>query len=447
MQFKNGLFNFILLCILFINLNHDGLAFAQDSLTLEEALHLARQNNLQIKKQRMDQAVAQLERKVQKANRLPAMEVSLSSSYFSKVNEIDLSQTIGIPGRRVALGGHDRTEFLLALRQPIFTGSRLQSQVALAENSLLAEEAKFEVLTNEVYHQIYLLFYKAQNLWNQKKILQTSLKRLNVQLENVRNLYEAAQAMAFDTLQVYNQILAMGIEQQNNALQMKLSNLQMAHLLDLPSVRPIAESELERPLDKLAALPQLRQEAMEKRAELKTLGLARQNALIQKKLARSTFYPTIFGQVNLHYAKPGLDPVTNDWMNYYSLGVNLQWNLWRWQGDQRKVEQAQLIHNRLQLEERELQNRISLQVEESYEKLQFSRQQWQLAEELQAQQEERFRIISAQHQNDVASTNELISAEADLTRSELQTQQALINYYLNLASLKYALGTLVEFDK
>lgn len=411
-------------------------------LDLAEALHLAKENNLQLQKQSADERIARLEEWVQKANRLPSLDLSATSTYLSEVNQIDISQTIGVPGRTIELGGHDRSELTLGIRQPIFTGFRIQSLIDLAKNTTLSEEAKFEVIANEIYYQIHALFYQAQSLYKQRAVLDASLKRLNVQLENVRNLFEAAQVMAFDTLQVYNQTLALQIEKQENALNTRVVTLQMSRLLDLTPVRPIANVAIQPPDSQPPSLDSLRQTAFSSRPEFEAVRLGQRSARLQQNLARSSYFPTILGQANYHYAKPGLDPVTNEWMDYFSVGVNLQWNLWRWQGDRRKVEEFEVLHNRFELEERELRLKIRTEVEESFEKVQVSRQQWQLSEDLRAQQAERYRIVAVQHKNGIASTNDLITAEADLTSAELQAKQALIRYYLNLADLKRAIGTI-----
>ncbi|MFQ6114198.1 MAG: TolC family protein [bacterium] len=419
--------------------------FSQAPLDLQEALQLAEQNNLKLKQQEASERAARLEELVRKTQRLPSLDFSLTSSYLSEINEIDISQAVPFaPAARVQLGGHDRSELILGVRQPVFTGFRIQSQLELARNATLTEQSKVDGLANEIYHQVHLVFYKAQSLYNQRRILEASLKRLNIQLEHVRNLYNAAQVMAFDTLQVYNQALSVEIELRKNRLAIKLTNLQMARLLDLEEVRPIADKQLDRPSGDDIDLSRLKAEAFQKRAQLKTVRLAQRGMLIQQKLARSNYYPNVFASANFHYAKPGLDPVANNWMDYFSVGINIQWNLWRWQGDQKRVEEFQVMYNQLTLEERELLRAIDYEVEESFENLNFSLREMQLAEELQAQQAERYRIISVQHQNGIASTNELITAETDLTRAELQTQQALIKYYIYWADLKKAVGIIHE---
>ena len=293
--------------------------FPQVPLDLKDALRLARQNNLKLQQQQESRRIAILEERVQKANLLPTLNLSFSADYLSDINEIDLSQTIGMMDRRVELGGHDRSEVRLSVQQPIFTGFRLQSQVDLAKDARLNEQVKFDILSNEIYHRVYLIFYQFQSLSKQERTLGESLKRLDVQLENVLNLFNAAQVMAFDTLQVYNQALAVRIELQDVLLAKRLTTLQIARILDLERVRPIVEIELQPPSSNnelILDLAHLKSQALEKRPELNSLRLAKNGAKIQQKFYRSNYFPSVFAHANFHYAKPGLDPVNNNWMDY-----------------------------------------------------------------------------------------------------------------------------------
>ncbi len=415
---------------------------AQQPLSLDEALQLALKNSLQIQKQLKDLEATELNAGIQKGERLPVINLSVSSNYFSEINEIDLSQTIGVPGRSVALGGHDRSELILGIQQPLFTGFRLQSQVNLANTQIKNQQVQLQKIKNDLLLKVHLLFYQAQNLYKQKRILEASLKRLKVQMEKVRNFYLAAQAMAFDTLQVYNQILAIQIEQEKNAHNIRLLNLKMARLLNLEQIRPVAEAELPPPDADEISLEKLKKQARELRPEFQQIHLMQKSTEIQQRIARSTFYPNIMAFANFHYAKPGLDPVANSWMTYFTTGISLQWNLWRGGNDRRKIENLIIQNEKLHLEEEDLKRLIDTEVEESFENLQISLKNYHLSLELKNQQAERYRIVSNQYENGLASTLDLVTAELDLTRAELQTQQALSNYYMNLAKLKKAAGIL-----
>ncbi len=417
-------------------------AQAQQPLTLDEALQFVKLNNLQLLQQQDNQRLADLETKIMHARRLPALDLSFNSVYLSEVNEIDIGKVVPLVEQKLSLGGHDRLELQAGIKQPVFTGFKLKSAENLAKKAALGEQAKLAVATNEIYHKVYILYYSAQSLANQKAILAASSKRLRNQLETARNLFEAAQVMAFDTLQVYNQILVLRIEEARLQRAQKLLGLQVARLLDLPKTRPFAVEKPAVPTPLGKSLAELKVAALQIRPELEGVRLAQRINLLQQKMARADFFPAFFAQGTFHYAKPGLDPVNNRWMHYFSIGLNAQWNLWRWQADVNKVEQLKVQANSLTLQQRELVRSIEYEVSESFENLTFSRRQLQLAEELQAQQQERYRIVSIQHQNGVAATNELITAETDLTRAQLQKHQALVQYHIYLADLRRATGSI-----
>ncbi len=419
-------------------------SLAQTPLDLPEALRLAKANNLRIQQQQESQKIARMEELAAKAGLRPTLDFVAASEYLSKVNEIDLSETIGVAGRRIQLGGHERAELRLRVQQPLFTGFRLRSIADLARTARLNEAEKLALLENEIYHHVHLIFYRFQSLANQTNILNASLGRLRLQLTNARNLFEAAQAMAFDTLQVYNQILAVEIELQDAQLATRLARLQMAHLLNLRQARPLAEIDLARPEENPPDIAHLKADAYLNRPELSSVRFAQKSAALRQKLARSNYYPSAFLHANYQYSKPGLDPVANAWMGYFSVGVNLQWNLWRWQADRRRIEAQAIEFDRLTLREKEVLRAIEYEIEEGFEKLQFSLQQVTLAEQLESQENERYRILVVQHQAGVAPTNDLIKAEADLTSAALKTRQALIQYYVFLADLRKAAGTIHE---
>ncbi len=419
---------------------------SQAPLTLSEALRLAQERSLKLQQQRATQAAAQLRTEASKTARLPSVGVSGFSFYLSQVPQINFGAVGPVPGPAVRLGGHIWSNYTLSLQQPIFTGFRIQSQIQLAETAELSEAARLRLHTNEVSHQVTLLFYQAQNRRTNLEILETSVRRLDLQLQNVRNLFEAAQVMAFDTLQVYNQKLAVHIQLENAALEHRLALLQLARLLDLPEVRPVAALRLEKPDRPGYALEQLQRQALENRPELESVRLGLAAAEIRTKLARATYYPNISIAANYHVARPGLDPVANQWMDFFSVVLNVDWNLWRWGGDRKQVEAAQADRNRLSLQERELLRTIEYQVSESYQRLMVSFDEIEMAEQLVRQETERYDLVALQHEQGVASTNDLIAAETDLRKSELQFELALLKYYVNEANLRFAVGNMGALD-
>ncbi len=422
-----------------------GRAASQTPLTLDEALRLSQQNNLQIKKQQQKNKIAELDLAGKRGALFPSLDVSATASYTDEIAAFDIPFTLpGIGQPRIELGGHDRTDLAIAVRQPLFSGFRLRTQVAISQTALETEETRLAALNQQTAFQVGLLFYQMQNLKKERRIQEASLNRLAVQLEQTHNLYRAAQVMAYDTLQVFNQALQIKIQTDQNQRDQRLAELQMARLLDLPATRPIAEIELPRP-----SVPNFSQDsvvaaAVGNRPEIRAAQLSQRAAQLSRKLAISTYFPDIGAEAKYHYAKPGLNQVADEWMDYTTVGISLQWNLWRWGQDRQRARQAEVEYDRLALEEHDLRRSIELEVEKSLENIRFAAKQIELAERLFAQQEERYRIVVTQQREGVAATNEVVVAEADLTQAELQLQRALIQYHVSEMELKLATGSILQ---
>ena len=416
---------------------------AQTPLALEEALRLARQNNLQLRRQEQKQRQAELEVAIKNGQLLPAVDLSATAVYASELAQFDFPFVL--PGGQqphVELHLIDRKELSIGVRQPIFTGWRLNTQVALAKTAQATEQTRLSLLQQQTAYQVYLLFYQAENLKKENQIQQTSLERLAAQLEQVRQLFRNAQALAYDTLQVFNQTLQIGIQMEQNRRDLRLLNLQMARLLDLPESRPLADLALPALPAAVLQPDSIKQVARQLRPELRGVSLAQQAAQLNRKLARGNYFPEIGAEARYYYAKPGVNPFANEWMDYATLGMNLQWNLWRWNQDRHRMQTAEVEFDRLLLEEQELLREIDYEIEKSWENMQLAAQQSRLAERLLAQQQERYRIIVTQQREGLATTNDVIVAEADLTQAESQVQRTLIQYYLAQTEMQLAAGVL-----
>ena len=418
------------------------IAVAQTPITLPEALKLAQQQNLQLQKQQQAELLARLELSIRKAQRLPSLDLSATSVYTSEIAKFDIPLAI-TGGRQVQieLGDHQRSDLALALRQPLFTGARLQTQVRLAQNALLSEEIRQEILQQTIAHQVRTLFYRAQLLVRERQAQQASLARVQSALGQARALMLNAQAMAFDTLKIYTQQLQIKIEVEKVAKDQRLLAIHMARLLDLQEARPIAEQTLQQPPEAIPALDSLQHAAMRQRPELRAIQAAQHAARLQIKLARSAYFPTLQAEASYNLGKPGLNQVANEWMDYFAGGVRLQWNLWRGKQDQHRAEQAEITGNRLALEERDLRQQIRVDVAQAWENLNYVTEQFDLANQLLLQQRERYRIANIQYGNGLATTQDLTDAETELTQAELLRERIFVQYFLARTDLMLATGT------
>lgn len=419
-------------------------AFAQTSITLEEALELVHQRNLQLRLQALQQKSAGLDQAISRAQRLPSVQVQTQVQLTDEVARFDLPVQV-TQGRlvQIELGGHERVEAAIVVKQPLFTGFRLQTQAEIAEVVVAGEAVELERLRQVLRGQVYQLFFTWQRLSLEQRVQAASKRRLESQLALLRNLYGSGQALAVDTMRVFNQTLLVDLQQAELEKRKRLVALQLTRLLDLQRPRPLAERQVPATPGRILSLDSLKALALQQRPEVQRLQLEIRRATLQQKLARAAFYPIIQAEAGYVYSKPGLNQVANEWMDFFRAGISLQWNLWRGGQDRYRVEQAEVVQNQLSLRRRDVVQGILYEVEKSWEEVGFAARQIELAERIRLQQYDRYRVVSEQAALGQVTTSEVIAAESDLTQAELQVQNARIDYELARVELLFAVGSLV----
>ena len=417
------------------------IAMGQTAIGLEEALALARAGNLQLQQQQLSQRIAELQVAVSNGQRLPTANLGTLSFWLGDISSLSLPSPVpGISTPEIKLGGNNITALNLFLSQPIYAGGRLRNQVKLSQTAREVEQARQDLVGQQVAYQVYRLMYQAQILKKEHGSKDASLRRLQVELANSKNLLRAAQSTAFDTLRFHNQGLQIKLERERLAKDEKLLSLQLAHLLDLEAPRAIAEIQFADPSPPSEPLDDLLAEAWQNRPELQVIRLRVQTAELKRRLAKGAYWPSISAQVGYVVVRPELEFSNDEWWNFPVAGLNLQWNLWRGNQDRNRVRQAEAEQEQLTLEEQELLSAVALEVKTSMENLDFAYQQIGLARELLAQQQESYRIATLQREQGLATTSEVIEVETALTTAELQMQRAVIGYYVAKAELLLATG-------
>ncbi|NIW78052.1 MAG: TolC family protein, partial [Calditrichae bacterium] len=108
----------------------------------------------------------------------------------------------------------------------------------------------------------------------------------------------------------------------------------------------------------------------------------------------------------------------DEWMNYYTVGVNLQWSLWNWGQDFKRVKQARYEYDRLDLRNRDLIKRINQEVEETYRRLENVREQIVLQRKLVKQERNQYQITRELYSQAQATSLDLSDAERRLTEAD-----------------------------
>ncbi|NIW78051.1 MAG: TolC family protein, partial [Calditrichae bacterium] len=201
----------------------------------------------------------------------------------------------------------------VGVQQPIFTGFRTRSLVNAAKERFKARLSGKSVAQNQLMLGIGQLYYQIQSNMLQQQIITQSIQRADNQLEKVRSLLFADQAIPFDTLEIANRKLQQQILLKNLENIQQILQSQFSYLLNIDTVGSIQEI----PIDSLALildpLTNHQRIAVERRPELDQLTAAKKAQSNQVKIFRSALFPQIYASASYHYARPGVNFFQDEW--------------------------------------------------------------------------------------------------------------------------------------
>lgn len=412
-------------------------------LALEDAWKIALQKNLTLQQVEKSIQRAKEEIKIQRTGFLPSIGGFASYRYQSEIPSLELP--FQIPGQgpiNIEAGFKNQYDFNVGVQQTIFTGFRTFHFVKAAKDQFQARLAGKKSTQNQLLLQIGQLYYTIQSNLLQQDIISQSIQRADNQLQKVNSLLEAQQAMPFDTLEIANHKLQQQIQLKNleNIYQILIS--QFNYLLNIDSVRTVHRMSIESMALSLNSLENYQKIALEQRPELAQLNFSKRAQSNQIKVFRSALLPQVYASGAYHYARPGVNFFKDEWMDYYTVGVNLQWSLWNWGRDYRKVKQARYEYDRLNLQNQELINQINQQVYETYRYLENVRDQIELQQKLVAQERKRYQMTEDMYLQAQATSLDLSDAERRLTEADLLLKEKYMEWYQYHLKMDYVNGTI-----
>jgi outer membrane protein TolC len=401
-------------------------------INLHDLWQLTIKNNYSLMQQNKLLERAEKEVDIQKTGYLPKVSASAYGAWLFFQNPPNIFQDTK----------KDVTVNILSLGidQPVFTGFRTKNIIDFAEHNLTAQALQKDITKNTLYLETGNLFYDIQSNLVQQQVLTESINRINSQLTKIRNLRAAQQATAFDTLELANKKLQIitqlaALDGQSEILTSGLKYL--VNDQSLPEINKPGNIAIDLNLDQISAYYQL---ARSNRPELRQLSARMLGQSSFTQALKAAYYPRI--SASGAYNRARLDGLIFDgsWIDLYSVFVTFQWEIWAWNRDKRKVQQARLEVERLDIASQELVNNIEQQVKTAYQMLEITRKQIYLKDQLVQQEQERFRQTRERQQQGLTTMLDLNSAENDLTTAQLELEKTKILWHKNKLQLDFATG-------
>ncbi len=416
------------------------------TITLENVVEMVLKENLDLKREH--QKIARFKAAQQEAQSPKWASADFQTGYkrISDVMEINFSipnLPFAIPSPKIRFGDYDSYEFALGISQPIFMGGMISNSTKAAHQDFLAARWQYRVQKNRIQFEAQKGFFNLIKALEFKKVSETSIEQIQAHLKDVNNFYQQGQVTKNEVLTVevkLSQAQLLLTQAQKN---IELAQMAISLLLNLDlktKIQPIYQTDAWPAVNINSAV------ALNPDQKAEALGFKKQmDALdFRRKALQGAYWPGIglFGRYI--YGKPGLDQIHNEWMDYWVVGLNLQWNIWDWGKKSARVQQVLVATKELELGYQQVRQMLEADVQRTHLRLEEAQQQYQISQKMLDQAEENFRIVENRYQQGIITNSEYLDAEAELTRSRLQKIQYQID--LQIANYDYLRACRTEVD-
>lgn len=413
----------ILACILpLLCLPATSLAQSPKSLSLKMLLDSTLANYPLHKKGPLFEQQWQLQTQQVDKQNLPLLELNGKASYQNEV--IDIGAVMpGFAGPELS---KDLYRFSLDVKQSIYKGNFNRKQKELYGAQKEASLKQLEIEQHELKAKVVELFFGLQFNNNQQQILRTYRTQLKSKIEEfealLRNgslLQSSLDGLLLEKLKINQQFAE--IENDRLKLVKNLSEISglaidtaTVFILDEPAVS-LAENQ--------------------QRPEYQLMELNQRQINTGKKLVDVKYQPVLYAFGTAGYGRPGFNVMSDDFDDFYMIGLGLNWKLWSWQQGKREKQIYDLNTDIIDVQKETFLKGLQISLN-SFEQEMLKLQSLIASDQEIVDMQNRIALTAEnQHQNGVITSSQYVDELEKLQQYQLQ----LITHklQLNLAKINY----------
>ena len=438
------------------------------SISLDESISLAKQNNKDLLSSKEDLQKAEQTYYQVRANIYPQLNVvgaySLNKTYLPDsaiVPPIDLS--LGLDPDTASPSDYYLANVMSAALNSLVPSSPMEEgsmALSLQMQQVLFTGGKlnYGIKTADIYRNIQQLNYQ---LKEQDIILKTTQmfysclladKLVNVQeaaLETARHHLALVEAFAneglvsdFDVMRARLEVakLEPQLMQAQNSRDLALSAFRTQIGVNDPTIVPEGNLVLPPKLD--ITLDEALNQGLENRIELTMVKKGTEVADLQLKTEKAGYFPNLALQASAalytkadEYAIEGDDFGTN-----YSIGLGISFPLFNGFATKAKVNSAKSSYRQSQYQEQKYEDLIRLEITQNYQKLRHAEKNYLVQEENMKIAERSLQLAQLRYENQVGIQLEVFDAQTTLSAIQLQYFQSIYEVISATRELQKSLG-------
>ena len=416
------------------------------TLTLEEAVSLARSHNRELKqagleihkqKEAFGEAKTHLyprfDTYVLASELLTPLDFTIRAGTlgtFSATGPIPAKDSvIHTPARPVAIASATVTQPLTQLIRIDLSIKQQKLASDLSQQNYFAREQE---LVNEVRRAYYAILQSQSELESQRALL---VYVEELQQLTGRRLHQEVVLKA-DSLRITAQ--RSKVLYQLTVIQNALADQKEAlnHLLGRDLQAEVTVEMVPASLPEESSLQEARKRATEKRPEIKAETIKKERAALETKIEKTRYIPDISVQAN-YLTAPNISFLPQ---NVGAVGVLLTWQPWDWGQKRHNIAQKVDAENQAQLSIDNVKDQVLQEVDSSFRRLREARELLTAAQAARDAEAEKLRNEMDAYSHQTVLLSDLLQQQSSVASAEDQYRQGLLAFWRARADFERALG-------
>ncbi len=416
----------------------NGIAQNTEPISLEQAKTLAIQNNYELKMNEQSYAVAQAEQEQANAAFLPSLVLSNTSvstnnplqAFGFKLLQKSVSEEDFNPDRLNDPGNQENFNTKIELMQPIFHLDGWKMKKA-AKSKMEAVELENERSKEYLLLEIEKAYMQLQLAYKQQEVIEKALETGEENLKITKNQFDQGLIQYADVINVevrYNEV-------KNNLLIAKSNVLNSSDYLNYLIGKESKDVLI--PTEKLIMSSYDEQGVIEMSSSRKDLLAIEQNLEAQEQMLKSSQYQFVPKASALaHYEWNDNNFMGFDASNYL-VGLQLSWDIFDGGKTLGKVHREKAMLEKNEIYKQNYLAQSELELNKAHRQMNDARDAVDISKLAVEQSKESYRIVSNRFSQGLEKTSDLLYAETQLQKQELNYSQALFNYNYALSYLNF----------
>jgi outer membrane protein TolC len=421
---------------------------APETLSLEQAVTLALQNNSLMKASALGVEAAQARVRVAAAAYLPKLSFDHTITrgnnpvyvFGSLLTQRRFTEENFALDRLNVPPPLNNFQNRFSATQSVYDFGRTSSRVAQSRVGSRLSEKELDATRSDLIFRVVKAYFQGLLAREMVQVAETAVRSARAAEDSARSRLQAGVALESDllSLQVHRATQEEELLKATNV--QRLAQSALCFELGVPLEREFLLIKQVTPLSAdTTDLATLQNAALQNRPDYGQSQLALQNQELEVKSTRSEFFPTVslFGSWETD-DQSFASRAGNNWL----AGVNLHFNLFNGRADAAKLAESRFQQKRTLAMQEHLVQAIRLQVQRAFLDLETAGQRIAVSQQAVSQAEESVRIIRNRYEAGLATVTDLLRAETALTAARGNHLRAVFDQRIGAAHLELQVGRL-----